>query len=632
MSNNDNKIMPKAVFELLEENFYIPNYQRGYRWTKRQVFDLLEDIFEFTKKNSNDPKSFYCLQPLVVKKISSNGKDVYEVVDGQQRLTTIRIILSYLQTDFLNGHSLKDKYGKGIFNITYQNKESNAFFLDDINKSKKDEDIDIYHIVKAHESVEEWFTNLPIGEKDSAEEAIIATLTRDKNLKSNPYGTVQFIWYEIINEDPIRVFYRLNVGKIPLTNAELVKAVFLHNIQKNQRVRYVTEWDQIEHSLQNDAFWLFLHPKEFKPSTRIDFIFDIIRENNLLSLNQDELKKCGSDSYSTFRYFSEYLSKEDSDGVKKCWERVEDVYQVFNEWFNDRIFYHYIGFLIACGKKINDIFKEYCFYDIDRKEMIYTSRSNFKEKIKSLVRDNLSFKSENNQKTFLTSDNILELDFKDNKPTIKNVLLLHNIETIVKQGELQKEKYGANDFYRFPFNLYKSENWDVEHVDSRTSNELTRLEDQQDWLLNSYNEVDDSVKERIKSYIQNDTIDTGVFCQLWKDICQETEIDQNMKENERNLIWNLVLLDSKTNRGYGNSIFPAKRRKIVGKIQGKKIDIKDNFSIEERDSDSAFVPICTERVFLKFYSLIVNSFKCWNKSNAEDYLKNIRETLDSFIG
>ena len=105
-----------------------------------------------------------------------------------------------------------------------------------------------------------------------------------------------------------------------------------------------------------------------------------------------------------------------------------------------------------------------------------------------------------------------------------------------------------------------------------------------------------------------------------------------MKENERNLIWNLVLLDSKTNRGYGNSIFPAKRRKIVGKIQGKRIDIKDNFSIEERDSDSAFVPICTERVFLKFYSLIVNSFKCWNKSNAEDYLKNIRETLDSFIG
>ena len=390
--------MPKAVFELLEENFYIPNYQRGYRWTKRQVFDLLEDIFEFTKKNSNDPKSFYCLQPLVVKKISSNGKDVYEVVDGQQRLTTIRIILSYLQTDFLNGRSLKDKYGKGIFNITYQNKESNAIFLDDIDKSKKDEDIDIYHIVKAHESVEEWFTNLPIGEKDSAEEAIIATLTRDKNLKSNPYGTVQFIWYEIINEDPIRVFYRLNVGKIPLTNAELVKAVFLHNIQENQRVSYVTEWDQIEHSLQNDAFWLFLHPKEFKPSTRIDFIFDIIRENNLLSLNQDELKKCGSDSYSTFRYFSEYLSKENSDGVKKCWERVEDVYQVFNEWFNDRIFYHYIGFLIACGKKINDIFKEYCFYDIDRKEMIYTSRSNFKEKIKSLVKDNLSFKSENNQK------------------------------------------------------------------------------------------------------------------------------------------------------------------------------------------------------------------------------------------
>lgn len=632
MSDLDNKIKTKTVYELFKDHFYIPNYQRGYRWTKRQVFDLLDDIYDFTKKESNDPNRFYCLQPLVVREIPLNGKNVYEVVDGQQRLTTIRIILSYLQRDFLNGRSLKDKIGEDVFSIEYQNKETNAIFLDNIEKSKADEDIDIYYMVSANDAVDEWFSKLPQEEKDSAQESIFAALTRQKNLPKNPYGTVQFIWYEIASEDPIRVFYRLNVGKIPLTNAELVKAVFLHCIPENKRISYVTEWDQIEHSLQNDAFWFFMHPKNYNPSTRIDFIFNIIRENNLLNLPQINLERCGSDNYSTFRYFSEYLSENGEKNVEQCWNRVVDTYQVFNEWFSDRLFYHYIGYLIACGKHINDLFKEYCHYDQEQKEITYTSRNSFRNNIINLIKGSLSFKKDKGENTSLTSNNILELDFDSNKSTIKNVLLLHNIETIVQQGNLQNEKYGASDFYRFPFDLYKHETWDVEHVDSRTLNELTELNDQTEWLLNSYNEVDDSIQKRIKAYIQKNGIDNKVFAQLWKEISQEAGDDQNLQGAERNLIWNLVLLDSRTNRGYGNSIFPAKRRKIIGKICGKKIEIDDNFTIVQNQAESAFVPVCTEKVFLKFYSPIIQSFKCWNRTNANDYLNNLKNILKPFIG
>ena len=62
----DNRIDLRTIESLKEMNFYIPNYQRGYRWTEQQVKDLLNDIYDFMRKpHSGD--DFYCIQPLVVK-------------------------------------------------------------------------------------------------------------------------------------------------------------------------------------------------------------------------------------------------------------------------------------------------------------------------------------------------------------------------------------------------------------------------------------------------------------------------------------------------------------------------------------------------------------------------------------
>ena len=81
--------------------FFIPRYQRGYRWTEDQVTDLLNDIYEF-QENKSGSNEIYCLQPLVVK--SHNDSKALDVIDGQQRLTTIHILLSYLEP------GLQDKY------------------------------------------------------------------------------------------------------------------------------------------------------------------------------------------------------------------------------------------------------------------------------------------------------------------------------------------------------------------------------------------------------------------------------------------------------------------------------------------------------------------------------------------
>ena len=73
--------------------YWIPAYQRGYRWDRLQVTQLLDDIWDFIQASEEKRRtSFYCLQPLVVRKLEDGG---YEVVDGQQRLTTIFILLSH---------------------------------------------------------------------------------------------------------------------------------------------------------------------------------------------------------------------------------------------------------------------------------------------------------------------------------------------------------------------------------------------------------------------------------------------------------------------------------------------------------------------------------------------------------
>lgn len=66
-----------------------------------------------------------------------------------------------------------------------------------------------------------------------------------------------------------------------------------------------SEWDNIEYTLQNDEFWLFLHEDCYNRPTRIDFIFDLICEQKVLG----EFGNIGTDEYKTFRYFTSILSR-----------------------------------------------------------------------------------------------------------------------------------------------------------------------------------------------------------------------------------------------------------------------------------------------------------------------------------
>ena len=283
-----NNIELLSINDLLGNHFYIPYYQRGYRWTEHNVEDLLDDIFVFTKNT----EKFYCLQPVVVKNKTwlENNTEIqgFEVVDGQQRLTTIFIILTYLMKEFLMVDSLKNEYQREIYTLRYETRTKSEEFLKNIQKDYSN--IDYYHISKAYQTVKNWFENPEkIQGRGDKNRFLDALLGRKDEPKS-----VQIIWY-IVQEkaDSVELFNRLNMGKIPLTNAELIKAIFLSSSsfsdfseEEATRKKIVISqlWDVMEHQLNDDNFWSFItNSKKEKYATKIELLFDIIAKKSILS-------------------------------------------------------------------------------------------------------------------------------------------------------------------------------------------------------------------------------------------------------------------------------------------------------------------------------------------------------------
>ena len=644
-----NTLELKSIAELQDMAFYIPAYQRGYRWTQQQVKDLLKDILEFSGKKGN--ASIYCLQPLViVKRLSDEDsvmkriheakdlnevrhllKEQWEVVDGQQRLTTIRLILEVLQQPH-------------FYDIEYETRKNSASFLDGIMNGIPDsnvkENIDYYYIKQAVNYTNNWLKGKDID--------------RFRNVLLHQ---VKFIWYETQENNPKEVFTRLNIGKISLTNAELIKALLLnksnfpnddYSTVRLRQQEIAMEWDVIEYTLQSNEFWLFLNEPGNERSTRIDFIFDMICQEDMLHCKDDQEIQMNGD-LKTFRYFYHYFEtqKQKEEAIQTIWEKVKEIFQTLQEWFDDKELYHYIGFLICIGKSVNRIYRQWTRY---------ATKSAFRENyLMKAIKESIRYKDIEN--TVYEVDAEVPQEFKGGvKQNCRPILLLHNLQTVINQNNVlaENKKYREGVFYKFPFHLYKSEDWDVEHIDSNTENKLNDIQSQREWLLNAYfglqgeafKEIRKNIKDFFekftgKNYEQSEDPDKQKarnerFEELRSSI---DDINGNIRlsQIEKNKIWNFALLDSSTNRSYGNAIFPAKRRVIIGKDQGKRFfppTVDENGAIVEckvQEGQSSFIPPCTKSVFLKYYNAASSDFNTWNKEDAIAYMNNIKDTLKEFL-
>jgi Protein of unknown function DUF262 len=567
------------------EHYLIPYYQRGYRWETRHVEALLNDLHNFIRSDEDN----YCLQPVVVCPVTDEqGFNQWEVIDGQQRLITLHIIFQYI---------LKAKYV-----ISFEKRNKSTDFLQNLSKDTTSEENPDFHFMSiALGVIHLWF---------------LAKIEHDISYIDEFYSkitkTVQVIWYQLTDlkeKDKIDIFKRLNIGKIPLTDAELIRALLLSKIKYGLKGREThmrqaeisSEWNLIEHELQQEELWYFLNNNTTGDySSRIEYIFNIIAG--------EEAK-----NYSTYLWFEKKVKGADEDEEAKnaqaLWNETKQIFAKFKTWFNKPRIYHYVGFLLAGGYQINDLLKE-----------SKTSKPKFEKWLKEEIIGQFE------------DIDISKLAYS--QPNLEKTFLLFNILT------MQNTKGGIND--RFPFNHYKrvkyedGGGWSIEHIHAQQSEPMTEEKALRIWLQEtlqaiehiSYIEVevqtDDELKKagkvtqkrevsetyvkRIKELLSSEKIDPVEFNKL------RSELITLFDSSSLHELDNLALLSKRHNSALNNSIFPVKRNKII-----------------ELEKQGAYIPAATRNVFLKFYSNSDNQPYYWSKTDKSLYFKVINDMLTSFF-
>ena len=568
----------KPIKDFQNFHFWVKNYQRGYKWTREEVEQLLNDIYEFEPQKENE---FYCLQPIVIKEDS--GKK--ELIDGQQRCTTIYLILKHL--------------GEGTFELNYQTRGQSAEFIKKIDSlaiaetwnkwvaAHLDKDnVDNYHFFEAYRTIQDWFAD------DSRDK---------KRFLDKLLNYTQVIWYEVEeNIDSIELFTRINSHKIPLTEAELIKALFLINLKKEtkqsevlqlQQNEIAQQWDTIENELQNKNFWYFISQTAPR-ATRIDKLL------SLSTIFKDPDKIGEHALFFAFEQDFKQHRQEAAQWVTNRWGEIKHIFQTFKEWYHDFELYHLIGLLIHLGEDIDDI--------LSVKEKS-TSKKDFKNHIKEKI-----------CKEIEKIGDIRKVSYSKDRDKAKKTLLIFNIISILNSKD---------EINRFPFYQYQNISWDIEHIHAKADNTKEQkewLEEFKNWLLQSGNE------ELIKKYSARieEVLAVEKNNNREEDLKEEEDkmgtLIEDIYDNFSNTkeegeafdidnLSNLALLDSSTNRGYGKAPFPQKRTTII-----------------KKDEEGTFIPLCTRNVFLKYYSPHTDSLLSWSATDRKNYLDKIEETLKNF--
>lgn len=597
----ENKIELKSVNELENKKFFVPNFQRGYKWRAKDVEYLIEDIAEIAQDDNRD----YCLQPIVVAPncaqknrptcghVIDSAKEEFILVDGQQRLTTLWLIINWAR------HNNFKVYWN--FDIEYETRDDSNEYLNDIKEkgnTEKKGTCDTHYFSKALDK-------------------IASKKERLQSFFDNLNKNVKIIWYEIDPEEGPAHFERLNNAKIGLTNAELVKAFLLTKSNQEKRARMACEWDEMEYRLQDNSFFAFITTKVSiynKEYNRIELFLDLYTGATKEDKEQDE--------YYTFNEIAKKIEKEGKK-VNDVWQDILNIYNRLLCWYNDNFLYNLIGFLVETqgDGELAVIWKE----------CNGKSTNEIKEIVRARVIQNIPQKE----------DDIRTMVYKNEKT--KNVLLLFNIMSlmsVIPDSKPNEYKYVFND--KFHFYLYKNEDWDKEHVHATASQSLQSRIEWVNWLKDldeklveeKLNENKNENKETYLNWIKEaknvksedyedikkekhqifKLLSKTDFDKMFTDIVDALEGSYDETDFKQNSIGNLVLLCANINRSgeYKVAPFSTKRRIIM-----------------ERVKNGQFVPLGTQNVFMKIYTPTPGHFYKWEKD--EPYDGNEKSDRDNYI-
>lgn len=606
------------IREIIGKSFKVKDYQRGYKWDRKEIQELLNDVNEH---DINFGK--YCLQPVIVREKITNSQTEFELIDGQQRITSLYLILTFLNNSIEN-----------VFNISYETREESRDFLStkiielkkyakektswevflNIDEFKKYDNVDVYHFYTVYNEIYKWFEEKNINDFK-------------ENYLNKLLNDVYIIWYDVDKSQSIQqidissenVFLNLNAGKIPLTSSELIKALFIlecqnknsKEIAKLKATELALEWDQIENKLHDDSFWFFIcdNEKYNLSATRIDYLLDIVNKRNIIK--QDDL-------FSYRVYEKRFKEKNDLN-----WQEVKNTYNKLTEWYENKELYHYVGFLIVGKiKKLTEVIEK----------SIGISKSDFKNELIAWIK--IEF---NRTKKGDPSDNeyyiyhLDNLDYKNSRKECEKTLLLINIEYYIKNLSTN----------RFPFELFYNETWSVEHINPQNPRDFENVGIIKGWLKSNktYYEKSFPTNNLILELIENVTNHFDRYApdekrklsDLKLENTKLADLDDLIDEISEDLnlhgISNLTLLDKNSNSKLSNKPFLDKRELIL------QYDQDGKYTRSDGEVKKVFIPVCTKNVFSKIYTTdkdsVIDSF--FGQSDMNAYRRFIETQLVDFL-
>ncbi|WP_199767040.1 DUF262 domain-containing protein [Helicobacter ailurogastricus] len=573
----------KTIRDLKGYTFFVPSYQRGYRWTDQEAGDLLQDIEDF--RNNPKDAEFYCLQPVVVQKEG----DRYRVIDGQQRLTTIFLIIKALEE-------------RSHFNIDYQTRPKSAEFLNNIAKESLEqrENIDFYHFVWAYQTIQGFFED-----KEKDRQAFLDTLLNH----------CKVLWYET-TDDENEVFRRLNSGKIPLMETEIIKALFLNK-----------DLDEDEDTLKERAdFW---YNQEKKTRAGGDFAYCVlshVHEKDIIEADpnylRDDVQRIevylraivppkGEVRYLFKHFYCAY--QEGQESIQKAWREFElaadTLFGFASKEPKDREIFHHLGFLTLRGM---DIYKIYHLW-LDKSNKSDQRFAGFLDKeVKKIATKSLKKRD------------IEDLQYFSDKGPLQTLLLLFNLAFLIKKK--MKEV--------FRFNRFVLEKWSLEHIYAQKSQGMSKAiartigkDDKEEVKKEKIKQAKIKWLTEVLQYIENEDLKKAIQTSL-KQIRSDSSIEhtktlerllerieQDFNDNEDlHRISNLTLLDRRANSKIGNLIFSQKR-----------------VEIQDLQKEDRLIPITTQKVFNKEFSEKKSDPDVFTKADQKAYLEELKKYLKDYL-
>lgn len=540
-------------------SFRVARYQRGYRWGKLEVERLLNDIWENGDKDYN-------LQPVVVKR---DAEDVWELVDGQQRLTTLYLIFIYMQQAGFKNVGPQ-------YSLTYDTRPRSRDYLQAPDLSLANDNIDFFHLHAAYTCIQRWF------------ELKGPTLIKRQELADDIFRylckRVRVIWYEAPKEpDSTTLFTRLNVGRIPLTDAELFKALLLSRSRggagaTDRALAIAAEWDTIERDLQHPDVWAFVADDYASDSpTRITLLLDTLAGGP---------RGRARPRFHTFDVLRVKVEESDADTV---WNEVVQLHALVLGWYENRDHYHKVGYLVTVGQRFSDLVTL----------AAGKTKSEFHAILDDRIRETLD----------LTLSGVTVLSYETDAQKCSRVLLLMNVETV---------RHMKDSAERYSFRIHRSQAWSLEHVHAQHAESLTKAEQWNEWLrlhreaLTELVVIDDAQRAELLARIDGvkGKLDRPRFQALARDVAAVFTLADTSgaaAAHSMHSVSNLALLGRDHNSALNNAVFEVKRRLIL-----------------DLDRRGAYIPVCTRQVFLKYYTdADAQHVHFWGTQDREAYLAAI---------